>query len=215
MLPIAFRPGVADEVLDLILVVQMFSSITRSFKRSVCRQVAETVRFRFPRRYLANPATPSQSHPNDNSISDRPKPKPKATTPLRRTASASIPIRSNPTPTRGDIQTVFTLATAEQYRLSRLRGHPDLPARSQTLHESWWVPKWGPKDREGEIFVFSNGSFVCWGLEENDAKRFRAEVIDQAPGIEVSPLREVETEELEFVVDPIELGGTCFCGNGS
>jgi hypothetical protein len=56
---------------------------------------------------------------------------------------------------------------------------------------------------------------VCWGLEENAAKRFRAEVIDQAPGIEVSPLREVETEELEFVVDPIELGGTCFCGNGS
>jgi len=153
---------------------------------------------------LTNPAVPPQSHLNDNSISDPPKPKPKATTPLRRAASASLPIRSNPTPTRGDIQTVFTLATAEQYRLSRLRGHQDLPARSQTLHESWWVPKWGPKDKQGEIFVFSNGSFVCWGLEENDAKRFRAEVIAHAPGIEVSPLQEVETEELEFVVDPIE-----------
>ena len=193
----------------------MLSCVAQNFKRSVCRQAAETIHLCSPRRYLANPAPPAQSHPNDNNIPDPPKPKPKATTPLRRTASASLPIRSNPTPTRGDIQTVFTLATAEQYRLSRLRGHPDLPARSQTLHESWWVPKWGPKDREGEIFVFSNGSFVCWGLEENDAKRFRAEVIAQAPGIEVSPLQEAETEELEFVIDPIELGGTCFRGNGS
>lgn len=192
----------------------MFSSVTHNFKRSLCRQGVESINFRFPRRYLAIPVAPS-SHPTGNSITDPPKPKPKATTPLRRTASASLPIRSNPTPTRGDIQTVFTLATAERYRLFRLRGHPDLPARSQTLHESWWVPKWGPKDKEGEIFVFSNGSFVCWGLGENDAKRFATEVIDQAPGIEVAPLQEVETEELEFVVDPIELGGTCFCGNGS
>jgi hypothetical protein len=56
---------------------------------------------------------------------------------------------------------------------------------------------------------------VCWGLEEKDARRFAAEVIDQAPGIEVSPLQETETEELEFVIDPIELGGTCFCGHDS
>jgi uncharacterized Rmd1/YagE family protein len=184
----------------------MFSSITK------CRQAAKSIRIRYPRRFLAIPAAPPPSHPaNNNNISDLPKPKPKATTPLRRTASASLPIRSNPTPTRGDIQPVFTLATAERYRLSRLRGHPDLPARSQTLHESWWVPKWGPKNKEGEIFVFSNGAFVCWGLGESDAKRFAAEVIDRAPGIEVAPLQEVETEELEFVVDPIELGGTCFC----
>ena len=140
-------------------------------------------------------------------VDNPPKAKPKATTPLRRSASASLPIRSNPTPTRGDIQTVFTLATAERYLLSRLRGHPSLPLRSQTLHESWWVPKWGPKGKEGEVFVFSNGSFVCWGLGEQDARKFASEVIDRAPGIEVSPLKEAETEELEFVMDPIELGG--------
>lgn len=63
--------------------------------------------------------------------------------------------------------------------------------------------------------MFSNGSFVCWGLQEKDARRFADEVIDQAPGIEVGPLQEAETEELEFVVDPIELGGTCFCGYDS
>lgn len=132
------------------------------------------------------------------------KPKPKSTTPLRRSASASLPIRANPTPTRGNIQPIFTLATAERYLLSRLRSHPNLPARSQALHESWWIPKWGDEGREGEVFVFSNGSIVCWGLGEEDAKRFAVEVIDRTPGIEVGPLKEHETEELEFVFDPIE-----------
>jgi len=102
------------------------------------------------------------------------------------------------------IQPVFTLATAERYILSRLRTHPDLPARAQALHESWWIPKWRTQDKEGEIFVFSNGSIVCWGLGEAEAKAFAAEVIDKARGMQVSPLQEVETEELEFVVDPIE-----------
>lgn len=138
------------------------------------------------------------------SISDS-KPKPKATTTLRRSASASLPIRVNPTPTRSDIQPVFTFATAERYLLSRLRVHPDLPAQSQTLHESWWVPKWaGKAGREGEIFVFSNGSYVCWGLGEEDALAFKEQVIDKTPGLQVAPLREIEDEELEFVVDPTE-----------
>lgn len=159
------------------------------------------------RRYaIHTPITSIQT--DDKTLSDPPKTKPKATTPLRRSASASLPIRANPTPTRGDIQTVFTLATAERYLLSRLRLHPDLPARSQTLHESWWVPKWGQPGKEGEVFVFANGSFVCWGLGEDDAHRFAIEVLDRAPGIAVAPLKEPETEELEFVTDPIELGGT-------
>jgi uncharacterized Rmd1/YagE family protein len=82
---------------------------------------------------------------------------------------------------------------------------------SQTLHESWWVPKWGEKGKEGEIFVFANGSFVCWGLGEDDAKRFAKQVISR-PEVEVAPLKEVETEELEFVTDPTELSRSCsFC----
>ena len=130
------------------------------------------------------------------------KPKPKATTPLRRSASASLPIRSNRTPTRGDIQTVFTLATAERYVLSRLRGH--LPPSSTTLHESWWVPYW----HGGEVFVFANGSFVSWGLSEESARNFANQVIAASPlPVEVSPLKDAETEELEFVTDPTELGG--------
>ena len=151
----------------------------------------------------------SPSAKTENPLSDA-KAKPKQTTPLRRSASASLPIRSNPTPTRGVIQPVFTLSTAERYILSRLRSHPNLPARAQALHESWWVPKWGEPGKEGEVFVFANGSIVCWGLGEADANRFAKEVIERARAVEVAPLKEPETEELEFVVDPIELGGACF-----
>ena len=144
-----------------------------------------------------------RGHKNYSSTSQDPKkPKPKAATPLRRSAAKSLPIRANPTPTRGDIQTVFTLATAERYVLSKLRGR--LPPQSQTLHESWWIPKWGEQGKEGEIFVFANGSFVCWGLGEEDAHRFATTVLS-SPDTQVGLLKEAETEELEFVTDPTEL----------
>jgi uncharacterized Rmd1/YagE family protein len=79
------------------------------------------------------------------------------------------------------------------------------------------VPKWcgngnsngsGGSDadggkREGEVFLFRNGSFVCWGLTEEDAVRFRREVLMPA-NAEVGTLAEPETEELEFATDPSE-----------
>ncbi|KAJ6513233.1 hypothetical protein C8R45DRAFT_962903 [Mycena sanguinolenta] len=151
------------------------------------------------RRAFATPAEPQDLR--DDTMDKKPR---KSTTPLRRSASASLPIRVNPTPTRSSIQTVFTLATAERYLLSRMRGFPVLPTHSQKFHESWWIPRWGKDRKEGEVFVFANGSFVCWGLEEDEAHRFAVEVIGRIPGIEVSPLKVPETEELEFVVDPIE-----------
>jgi len=162
-----------------------------------------------PCRCYSTTRTSSTTAKTENPLSDA-KAKPKATTPLRRSASASLPIRSNPTPTRGIIQPVFTLSTAERYILSRLRSLPELPACAQALHESWWVPKWGKPGKEGEVFVFANGSIVCWGLDETDAILFAKEVIELARGLEVAPLKEPETEELEFVVDPIELGGACY-----
>ena len=126
------------------------------------------------------------------------KQKPKASTPLRRTASASLPIRSNPTPTRSPIRPVLTFATAERYLPTRLR--PRLTTDSQKLHDAWWIPRWG---QDGEIFVFGNGSFVCWGLNDTEARQFAKDIL--AP-CEVSPLQDPETEELEFVTDPNECG---------
>lgn len=134
-------------------------------------------------------------------VPDNPKPKPKAATQLRRSASDSLPIRSNPTPTRGDIRPVFVLTTAERYNLPQLRSRS--PPSSQFLHEAWWVPKWGPKGREGEIFVFQNGSFVCWGLGEQEAEKFSSEVIGRSQA-QVGRLVEPETEDVEFVTDPNE-----------
>ncbi|CCM01385.1 uncharacterized protein FIBRA_03436 [Fibroporia radiculosa] len=128
-------------------------------------------------------------------------PKPKASTPLRRSASASLPIRSNPTPTRSDIQPVFTLATAERYLLPNLKDR--LPSSAKLLHESWWIPRWTEDGRDGEIFIFGNGSFVCWGLGEDQARKFAQKVLAKS-NAEVAPLLEPETEDLEFVTDPEE-----------
>ncbi|KAL4062921.1 hypothetical protein J3A83DRAFT_4362975 [Scleroderma citrinum] len=128
--------------------------------------------------------------------SDTLKQKPKASTPLRRTASASLPIRSNPTPTRSPIQPVLTFATAERYLPTRLRAH--LPPYSQKLHDAWWVPRWGEC---GELFVFPNGSFVCWGMTEEEAQLFAKKIL--AP-CEIGSLQEAETETLDFVTDPNE-----------
>jgi len=126
------------------------------------------------------------------------KPKPKESTPLRRAAAASQPIRSNPTPTRSEIQSVFTLSTAERYDFHKL--HDRLPASTQSVHEAWWIPKYG----KGEIFVFpNNGSFVCWGLSQEEAQGFAGRVL-RFQGVQVGPLREPETEELDFITDPSE-----------
>ncbi|EMD31321.1 hypothetical protein CERSUDRAFT_119883 [Gelatoporia subvermispora B] len=128
------------------------------------------------------------------------KPKPKASTPLRRTAAASLPIRSNPTPTRSEIKPVFTLATAERYAIQGLRTR--LPPSARMLHDSYWVPTWKHNDQEGEIFIFTNGTFVCWGLGEEEAMAFASRVL--IPTAEIGRLREPETEDLEFVTDPTE-----------
>ncbi|EGO24802.1 hypothetical protein SERLADRAFT_468651 [Serpula lacrymans var. lacrymans S7.9] len=176
----------------------MLSLLQFSVKRSISVGTARPVSSSSMMYRIRLMSTASDS----SSISDTPKSKPKASTPLRRSASASLPIRSNPTPTRGSIQPVFTLATAERYLFSRLR--PNLPAGSHALHEAWWVPRWGDGEREGEIFLFANGSFVCWGLGEEDARKFAKEVITRSEGAELGPLKEAETEELEFVTDPTE-----------
>ena len=148
----------------------------------------------------------SHSSPNSSSLllrtfasaSGPSKPKPKATTPLRRAAAASLPIRSNPTPTRSDIQPVFTLSTAERYNFHKLRNH--LPPSAQNVHEACWIPKYD----KGEIFVFpNNGSFVCWGLSEEEAQKFARRVLG-FQGVQVGPLKEPETEELDFITDPSE-----------
>ncbi|OCB84712.1 DUF155-domain-containing protein [Sanghuangporus baumii] len=130
------------------------------------------------------------------------KQKPKAATQLRRTAAASLPIRSNPNPSRSEIRPVSVLTTAERYLLPQLRLR--LPGSAIRLQSSWWIPRWaGLAGKEGEIFVFENGSIVCWGLEERDAQKFARDFISGSPA-ESGHLSEPETEDVEFVMDPNE-----------
>lgn len=49
---------------------------------------------------------------------------------------------------------------------------------------------------------------MCWGLGEAEARHFASEVIEKSTGAQIAPLRDHETEELEFVTDPSEFVNT-------
>jgi uncharacterized Rmd1/YagE family protein len=129
--------------------------------------------------------------------------KPKETTNLRKSASASLPLRAKATPTRGSIRPVSILTTGLTYNLSHLRKL--LPAGSLVYHDAFWVPRWGPKGSEGEVFIFySNGGAVYWGLDEEQARRFASQFLVPAGEDGQRLLRDAETEDVEFVTDPNE-----------
>ncbi|CAE6527073.1 unnamed protein product [Rhizoctonia solani] len=152
---------------------------------------AQKIIWRAPLRAFASTSQKLASSPPPASSKAKPQT-------LRRAAQASLPIRANPTPTRGSIRPVLTLATAESYNPHLLEGV--LPTGSQRVHAAWWIPNW----RSGEIWIFDSGSCVFWGLSEAEARMFVAEVIMRVKGVEVDKLKTLELEELEFVTDPEE-----------
>ncbi len=139
-------------------------------------------------------------------------PKPKETTPLRKSAFASLPLRANATASRGLIRPVFIITTPSPYTLSHLRRV--LPSGSQLFQDAFWVPRWGSRESEGEIFIFlANGSAVCWGLAEEESRRFAAEFLLSNKDHSSKLLEDAETEDLEFVTDPNEqvIRSPCSC----
>ncbi|KAG8905551.1 hypothetical protein FRB99_008750 [Tulasnella sp. 403] len=128
------------------------------------------------------------------------KPKPnKSTTALKRVASASLPIRQSPT--RGTIRPVFTFSTAERYDLSQVRR---LPSGAVKFEQALWIPSWTYKGDTCELWIFDNGSVVCWGAGEDTARAFLRNIFEKNPAVQVGLLDHAETEELEFVTDPNE-----------
>ncbi|KAG8857640.1 hypothetical protein FRB96_005658 [Tulasnella sp. 330] len=145
-------------------------------------------------------STPTSINSRHNK-SSKPKPN-KSTNALKRTASASQSIRQYPTPTRGTIQTVFTLSTAERYNLNALNRH--LPPSAIMFEEAWWIPSWRHDSDDCEVWLFPNGNLVCWGGGEEAAKAFAEEFLDRDGRIQVGKLDEPESEELDFVTDHTE-----------
>lgn len=130
--------------------------------------------------------------------------KPKTTTSLRKAASASQSIRETQTPTRGAIQPVWTLSTAERYSLPRLQSV--LGKEAVVLAESLWIPnlrKSIDKSTGGEAFVFENGCVVSWGVQEEDTRQFIQQNMT-GRGVEFGKYVEEETEAVEFITDPSE-----------
>ncbi|KAG8954482.1 hypothetical protein FRC04_011809 [Tulasnella sp. 424] len=159
---------------------------------------------RYPLLRCNSTLAPEPTEPSSTAPPPRtPKPKPnKSATALKRTASASLPIRHNPTPTRGDIRPVFTFSTVEKYNrfaLSRL-----LPSAIE-FEEAFWVPAWSYKGEPCEVWVFFNGSVVIWGAGEDAARKFISDVFERDRSSTFGKiLAHAESEELEFVTDPNE-----------
>lgn len=167
-------------------------SLFRNFKASSCVST----------RLSGGRVTPLRTFITTNVCLYSENPKPKASTPLRKSAAASLPLREKPNVSQGHIQSIFTLTTAERYNIQKLKNA--LPEGSQLFQDAFWVPRWSSKDSEGEIFVFSSiGSIVCWGLSEKEAFTFARTHL--APNeVEIRPLKEPETEDLDFIKDPSE-----------
>ena len=174
------------------------SSVLRPVRRQLCFPPS------IPTRRVAHTAL---AHPPTSSSAPKPKPN-KSPSSLKRTASASLPIRSNPTPTRGAIQPVYTFATAEKYNLASIRNA--LPASAVRFEEAFWTPivaRGGPSSSNsvsGEAWVFGNGTVVCWGLQEGASRKFVHDLIKRSQNAQIAALKQFETEELEFVIDPAE-----------
>lgn len=58
-------------------------------------------------------------------------------------------------------------------------------------------------DHGGEIFAFSNGTYVTWGVQDAKADEFLNECI-RVSSVQVNPIAEIETEDAEFVLDTDE-----------
>lgn len=53
----------------------------------------------------------------------------------------------------------------------------------------------------GDIYVFSNGTFVCWGLDQSQQEKFLNDYVRNCGGN--SPIAE-STESVEYIIDEDE-----------
>lgn len=56
----------------------------------------------------------------------------------------------------------------------------------------------------GEIFVFTNGTFVSWGVQDAQVQVFMKNCIRGTAPVELFPAAEIESEDAEFTFDADE-----------
>ncbi|BEI80000.1 hypothetical protein CcaverHIS002_0105290 [Cutaneotrichosporon cavernicola] len=171
---------------------------------------------------------PVSSQPRQSIERARPTRPPKQAThkpPRRRMEAASLPLRNETAPTRGPILQCIAHTTAERYDLSALavtlrrlgvrwdepwkgRGGAERLIRGKDVRpeaEDEGDDLGFEYGERGEILVFHSGSFVTWGLTEEEGRAFLRNVI-RTKGSRVEHGRladaDCEVEEADFVVDP-------------
>ncbi|CBQ68894.1 conserved hypothetical protein [Sporisorium reilianum SRZ2] len=143
---------------------------------------------------------------------------PTKTSSARAKAQASKALRQTlPQPTTGE---VYAWATAYSYSFSELIRSGRLPANYQIFEDNevihvpqWPVPSSGAASAvgaatssaavsRGEVFIFRSGSYVTWGMDEEQSQRFLRNVIqgrDLKFQVEVGRYPQIGDEAMDYL----------------
>ncbi|KAG0171777.1 hypothetical protein DFQ30_000384 [Apophysomyces sp. BC1015] len=113
-----------------------------------------------------------------------------------------------PTEYNHNTQKCRAYCTAEEYDLPKLEellkqstAYQSMPSITPDALHLAVVPERGG----GEVFVFSNGTFVAWGVQQSQTDEFFRDCVrGLQSGVELRPIR-IETENMEYTVDEDEM----------
>ncbi|TKY89468.1 hypothetical protein EX895_001999 [Sporisorium graminicola] len=148
---------------------------------------------------------------------------PTKTSSARAKAQASKALRQTlPEPTTGE---VYAWATAYSYSFSELTRSGRLPANYQIFedNEVIHIPQWpvpssaaaasagssasSSTTSRGEVFIFRSGSYVTWGMDEEQSQRFLRNVIqgrDLKFQVEVGRYPQIGDEAMDYLYAPAQ-----------
>lgn len=127
------------------------------------------------------------------------------------------------------LKEVNAFATASRYDLNALIASGRLPPDWQLLEDGQviYLPSWpaaphsgpasftSPRAGSGEVFILRSGAYVTWGINAEQARRFKSLVLtprqdlskrarSQSANVERGPYEDVGEEEMEYLDDASE-----------